>query len=276
MNLVKKEDFKVMNKHAKDVLKIVSEGMYCSTSGDCFFLEDEFLYSVNNTELYDSYDFEEMKWEKVFNTPANVIVTNETTTNALQRLSAFGLEDLVALNFASGKHPGGGFIRGSKAQEEDLCRSSNLYHCLIPFEEDFYQEDPANKDYVLYSPKVVFFKDEKYVNLDQPFHADIITCAAPNISGQPKLKNTPQLVNLINNRVYGILASAAFNKRKNIVLGAWGSGVFGNDPMVVALAFKKWLDTPLFNRCFENIVFAVYDKSINQENFNAFNKVFGE
>ena len=37
----------------------------------------------------------------------------------------------VALNFANGLHPGGGFLRGSLAQEEVLCRSSALYLTLV-------------------------------------------------------------------------------------------------------------------------------------------------
>src|SRR5208283_1021504 len=56
-----------------------------------------------------------------------VQVTNETTLGAAHRLVERGLQPL-ALNFANGVHPGGGFLDGARAQEEVLCRSSALYH----------------------------------------------------------------------------------------------------------------------------------------------------
>ena len=56
-------------------------------------------------------------------------VANETTLGAARRLVAEGRRPL-ALNFANGVTPGGGFLRGARAQEETLCRSSALYLTL--------------------------------------------------------------------------------------------------------------------------------------------------
>src|SRR5688572_22378946 len=62
-----------------------------------------------------------------------VTVTNESTLDAARRLGG----DVAALNFASARSPGGGFLNGAQAQEESLARASALYPCLLAA-GDFY------------------------------------------------------------------------------------------------------------------------------------------
>ncbi|WCD89919.1 hypothetical protein KPP03845_106343 [Streptomyces xanthophaeus] len=38
---------------------------------------------------------------------------------------------MAVLNFAPARNPGGGYVRGAKAQEEAPCRASALYETLL-------------------------------------------------------------------------------------------------------------------------------------------------
>jgi uncharacterized protein (TIGR02452 family) len=100
-----------------------------------------------------------------------VQVTNETTLGASLRLVESGLRPL-ALNFANGIHPGGGFLSGSRAQEEVLCRSSALYQTLV--NDQMYQEHhkrprPDSTDWAIYSPDVPVFRKDDGTELDKPW-----------------------------------------------------------------------------------------------------------
>ena len=84
--------------------------------------------------------------------------------------------------------PGGGVKNGAKAQEESLCRCSNLYPCLSSprVQEKFYKYHYLKKrffysDRVIYTKDVTVFKDDELDLLDKEkwFHVDILTCAAP-------------------------------------------------------------------------------------------------
>lgn len=57
-------------------------------------------------------------------------ITHERTCSAALRLCREGCENPAVLVFASAKNPGGGYLNGSAAQEESVCRSSGLYQCL--------------------------------------------------------------------------------------------------------------------------------------------------
>jgi uncharacterized protein (TIGR02452 family) len=54
-------------------------------------------------------------------------------------------------------------------------------------------------------------------------------------------------------------------------LGAWGCGVFGNDASMIASIFAESLgENGLFYKRFKRVVYAVYDRSQDQQIFKAF------
>ena len=71
-----------------------------------------------------------------------------------------------------------------------------------------------------------------------------------------------------------MLKIAAENGYRNLVLGAWGCGAFGNKPEAVAEHFRQVLIDEEYGKCFDNVCFAIYGRT-DSRNFTVFNDVFG-
>lgn len=212
--------------------------------------------------------------------PTLVEVSDETTQVAAQRLASGG-HDVALLNFASAKNPGGGFLGGSKAQEEDLARCSGLYPCLLEapgyYQVNRAQRSPLYTDHAIYSPGVPFFRVRSEGELlAAPFTAAVITSPAPN-AGEARRRGRREqraLAATLRHRAGTVLALARAHQHRTLVLGAWGCGVFKNDPAQVADSFAAWLESPSFAGAFERVLFAVYDPSREQRNLRAFEARF--
>lgn len=203
-------------------------------------------------------------------------VCNESTLSAGKRL--FEQDPNVAiLNFASAKHPGGGFLNGALAQEESIARASSLYPSLMTQNEFYtaYQKDrsPFYTDQLIVSPNVVIFRDDNGEFLEQPWTATVITAAAPNAGHI--VRNRQDIPATFRMRIDMILTAAVVYKQSSIVLGAWGCGVFANDPQLVADIFAEHLLTGTFSKAFKHVIFAILDGRNNMlEPFKIFNKSF--
>ena len=186
-----------------------------------------------------------------------VQVTNGTTLMAARRLAEDG-ERVLALNFANGVQPGGGFLSGALAQEEVLCRSSALYVTL--HEDPMYaahrqRPEPDSTDWAILSPDVPVFRDDDGTPLDAPWRLSVLTCAAPYAPtiGQPRAGD------LLAARIRRVLTIARAYGYSTLVLGAWGCGAFGNDAARTARDFRAALEEQA--GVFEQVVFAVTDWS---------------
>ena len=62
-------------------------------------------------------------------------------------------------------------------------------------------------------------------------------------------------------RIKKLLSLCALEERRTLVLGAWGCGVFRNEPEDIAALFKEQLQSETFVGVFERVVFAIYDNS---------------
>ncbi|MDN0198752.1 TIGR02452 family protein [Streptomyces sp. S.PNR 29] len=206
-----------------------------------------------------------------------VEVTGESSLEAARRLGG----DVAVLNFASARNPGGGYLNGAQAQEEALCRASALYTCLLRAPE-FYDHhrahrDPFYTDRVIHSPAVPVFRDDRGRLLDEPYTAAFLTSAAPNAG--VVLRTAPEraadLPRALAVRAGRVLETAAAHGHRRLVLGAWGCGVFRNDPAQVAGAFRALLGPGgRFAATFEHVVFGVLDRTPGSVVRSAFEKAF--
>lgn len=200
-----------------------------------------------------------------------VQVANETTLGASRRLVATGAMPL-ALNFANGVHPGGGFLVGARAQEETLCRCSALYRTLV--DDPMYaahrsRPRPDSTAWAIYSPRVPVFRTEDGTAMEDPWLLSVLTCAAPVAQsiGQPESGD------LLQRRIHRVLAIARAYDYSTLVLGAWGCGAFGNDPHRTARDFRSAIEGE-FAGAFDTVVFAVTDWSTDRAMLGAFRDAF--
>lgn len=185
----------------------------------------------------------------------------------------------AVLNFASFTSPGGGFITGAIAQEEALCHASNLYNILSSDRfKEFYRDNKKPENYnnglyndsLIYTPGVLFFKDLTVTpETTSTEIADVITCAAPNWrAAQTHNVSYNDNIKALRSRIKAVLAAAESHQVENLILGAFGCGVFSQSPKTVALIFKEELS----NYQIPNVVFAIPDN----DKFEVFQKVFSD
>jgi uncharacterized protein (TIGR02452 family) len=189
---------------------------------------------------------------------------------------------LACLNFASAKNPGGGFLSGSQAQEESLARASGLF-ATLQTQPEFYtyhrrHSSSMYSDHVIFSPAVPVFRDDHGRVLESPWLTSFITAAAVNAGAvrQNEPTQVSYIVPTMERRTRMVLGIAALHRCEALVLGAWGCGVFQNDPATIATIFAKVLAEPLFTRRFRHVEFAVYDSSPAQTTFTTFKRMFTE
>lgn len=191
-------------------------------------------------------------------------------------------ERVLVLNFANAHHPGGGFIAGASAQEESLCRCSSLFASINSENAretyDFNNEepDPFDSDYMLISPYVEVFRYVDGELRDDSFTTAVLTIPAPNLYGMAEGVDKNQLKIVMKEKIRSFMMVSARYVYDTLVLGAWGCGAFGHDAKDVAQYFKEVIEEEEYYHFFGKIIFAVYDKTPDQYNYQSFLEAFGE
>lgn len=219
---------------AQSTLAALDKGTYIGPDGQDVPVAALVDACVTGTQFFDPEMLDAMR-AAVLAQPQrfaamSVEMTHETTLQCMQRLSQDAHHGRIcALNFASARNPGGGFLGGARAQEESLARSSALYPSVVRCFDEFYtahrnERSALYSDRMIYSPQCPFLRDDAGQWLAQPYTVDVITSAAPNAGAV--MQNEPEqrasILPAFAERASKLLALAAHMHCDTFVLGAWG------------------------------------------------------
>ncbi|MFJ4898095.1 TIGR02452 family protein [Streptomyces sp. NPDC088727] len=266
---------------ARETESIVEAGSYRTPQGRQVSIERALTAALSGTRLYGPEPVPVASLDRD-RTPL-IEVTGESSLRAAARMTGERPGKVAVLNYASARNPGGGYLNGAQAQEEALCRGSALYATLCRAPE-FYahhraERSPFYTDRVIHSPGVPVFRDDRGRLLDTPYLAGFLTSPAPN-AGVIR-RTDPGSAHLVGAalaaRAERVLEVATVRGYRRLVLGAWGCGVFQNDPVEVAGVFRTLLaDGGRFAGHFEQIVFGILDRDGESPTRAAFDRVFEE
>lgn len=237
------------------------------------YMIKNFSKSTKNS-VYGSVIYNNSIKSNYVNTKIDISIIDSTTEQCIFNIYNDNIsKEICVLNFASYKYPGGGFMNGSIAQEEALCHNSNLYNILSSDRfKQFYNNNREHtnnglySDFGIFSPEVVFLDESNNV-----YSVNVFTAAAPNLSGfkTPYNNETKELIdNAVYNRIKFILDAMEKEMQKVLILGAFGCGVFKNNPYHIARVFRDLLLKG--NYSFETVIFAIP----GGQNYTAFKEIF--
>lgn len=195
---------------------------------------------------------------------------------------------VAILNFASDYTPGGGWLKGARAQEETLCYRSSLYFSL---DHSCY---PLRQLNAIYSPDVLVVRS----SIDSG-HKLLYPTVVPNVNDLPLVSvisvaalRNPSLrtvhyssgttKNLFGNKNDRELTKAKMrltlriagkHNHSLVVLGALGCGAFRNPPEEIANCWSEVVREKEFTGGrFRELCFAIWDKR-GEGNFEIFKHV---
>lgn len=199
---------------------------------------------------------------------ANILITNGRSLQSMICMSQmkekeFDMSKSAVLDYANFFDPGGGPFIGCAAQEESICRITNLYPllCNESLKKQFYgSHKTKSKKYIgvkdlnywksigtfrdcIYVPRVQQIKNDYgasriggFINNGPTFN--IIAAAAPDLRNDSPVDTTaPDYRECFKKLWRQIISTACTQDNENLIAGALGCGAFRNDPQVVAATF---------------------------------------
>ena len=265
-----------------ETVNSVRRGFYVNKNGDKVEIpRTHGGLSIEDVVFYDSDIKKKINFDELPRHKTEIKVVNADCLYTAKELVEDGYTPAV-VNFASFRVPGGGVRKGSRAQEENICRRTNLFESIFRFIDTLAKEyglPLEKKQYPLpvhhgaiYSPAISVFRaseDKDYEFLDEVFPVDIITIAAlkdPELDKKGHMNDWAKSVT--KEKIRTMFNLAIYWENDSLVLGAFGCGAFANPPEDVAQLFKEVLEEPEYCDKFEKIIFAVLDDGNSHKEHN--------
>lgn len=205
--------------------------------------------------------------------PTGIKIVNADTLDAALQLATNSPapKHVCILNMANARSAGGGWLHGALAQEEALCYRTSLSATLK------YSYYPLPEEGGIYSPRVLVLRESMkdghgLMDLREPKNLPVVsvisvaavcqpsTITITDATGRSQRYASGADARLMEEKMRVILRIAAKNGHRQIVLGAFGCGAFGNPKEEVARMWKSVLSEPEFSGgWWQDVVFAVLD-----------------
>jgi len=202
-----------------------------------------------------------------------ITVENLSTLRMTEKLLKQGLNPLV-LDMANRYSAGGGVRSGANAQEEILCRQSNLMKALLFLEQK--NKYPIPELGGIYIPGVQFFRadpKEGYAYLEKPLTASIFASAAYDCGSDRPADEMIYRQNT-KEKIRTMLRAALIHGHDSIVLSAFGCGAFHNNPQLIATLYREVFAEAEFQGQFKKIAFGIIEDHNSSGNFSKFKQIF--
>jgi len=191
----------------------------------------------------------------------------------------------VILNMASFLHPGGGFKKGALAQEEDMCRRSDMW---LHLESQTYPMPTAGGFYISKINIFRFGRDRDYAFMDEPIQIAVLcvaavknpdTLVANSNENENEKEKTEELILTEKARdwnfraMYTQFKMSLDHQHDVLILGAFGCGAYHNPPREIANIYMKVL-SEYFPGCFKKVTFSIIPKT--GQNYKTFSEIVNQ
>ena len=177
---------------------------------------------------------------------------------------------VAVLDPASYRYAGGGYLRGWRGPEEDLCDEGNLCAVLEGLHRQYYGPNKQTASGELYTSRAIALQDIVFTRNGEIVKASVAVVAAPNRSRALERNRSERECDLaLAERVDAAMNILASFGAQTVVIPAFGTAM-GNDASQVAQLFHDWIAA--HDGAIPNVVFALW----RGPDADAFKKAFAD